>query len=98
MKPLNATQEHWKKSRTTVVDNSLMISKNYGATTSLRWATEQYKPNKDLRVEARQEYDRKMDDRRDRKIQKGCGAEGELRRSEEKADKCEGKEGRERSG
>ena len=76
-KLIEATERNTRaleKSRKTVVDNSLMIS-------ILRWAIERYKQNKDLRVEARQEYDRKMDDdRRDRKIKKGCGAKGREQR------------------
>ena len=90
-----------------LVDNSVMISKNCGATTSLRWAIERYERNEDIREEGRQAYDRRMDDERRRETERWRRdaeqrAESrrkteKKRREEEKADRLEGKEGRERS-
>ena len=87
-----------------LVDNLVMISKNCGATTSLRWAIER---NEDKREEGRQEYDRKMHDERKRETERwrrDAEQRAESRRKteknrkeEEKADRWEGKEGRERS-
>ena len=89
-----------------LVDNSVMIGKNCGATISLRWAIERYERNEDLIEEGRQEYDRKMDDerrgeterwRRDAEQRAESRRKIEKnRREEEKADRWEGKEGQER--